>query len=290
MIRSLIVTFRPWHWVKNLFVVAPMVFSAQALTVPLALRFAAGFGVFCLLSSLVYGLNDLADAKKDRLHPLKKHRPIASGRLRPKAAWASVITLAAVTMPPMWMLGREFFLCGAAYLALNLAYSFGLKNATVVDAICIALGFVIRVWAGTALANVEPTAWILMSTFFLALFLAFTKRRQEIAYLIRARNDAFAAPMGHTVQFFDNAIMVVSSCTIMCYALFCMSEYAMQKFHTHYVIATVPFVVFGMLRYFHLVYNRNRGEDPTRALLTDIPLQLCVALWFGAFVAIIYFF
>jgi len=290
MIKSLIQTFRPWHWVKNLFVVAPMVFSAHVFSASLALRFAAGFGVFCLLSSLVYGLNDIADAKKDRLHPLKKNRPIASGRLHPGAAWTAVIILAAIAVPPMWMLGREFFLCGAAYLILNLAYSFGLKKVTVVDAICVALGFVIRVWAGTALAGVEPTAWILMSTFFLALFLAFSKRRQEISYIDRAQYDADAALMRYTFQFLDNAIMVVSSCTIMCYALFCMSEYAMQKFNTHYVIATVPFVVFGMFRYFHLVYNRNRGEDPTSALLTDIPLQLSVAAWFGTFLAIIYFF
>jgi 4-hydroxybenzoate polyprenyltransferase len=288
--HPLLQTFRPKHWVKNLFVLAPMIFSAQALSVKLGLQFAAGFAVFCLLSSIVYVLNDIADIPKDRLHPLKKNRPLAAGTLKPGVAWVSIALMALIAVPGAFFLDKPFFVTGIIYLLLNLVYSFGLKKVVVVDAICVAIGFVLRVIAGAALVKVIPTAWILMSTFFLALFLAFSKRRQEIAFIDRSVYDTKAALMNYNIQFLDNVIMIVSSCTIMCYALFSLSDYAIQKFHSRYLIATVPFVVFGIFRYFHLVYNRNRGEDPTAALLTDFPLQISIAAWVGTFVGIIYFF
>ncbi len=287
-LRNLALTSRPWQWVKNSFVVAPLVFSKYPLSVGLGIRFAAGFFVFCAFSSAVYTLNDLADRERDRLHPLKRNRPLASGALHPVPAWANFALLVIVGAVLGYRLNRLFFLVGLAYLALNLAYSFVLKKRVLLDAISVALGFVLRVIAGAILVQVIPTAWILLSTFFLALFLSFGKRRGEIAHLDRDSYDKNTALMQYTPQFLDSVIMVVSACTIMCYSLFSLSTYATEKFGSPYLIVTVPFVIFGIFRYFHLLYNEKKGEDPTSALLTDIPLQLSVIGWLLTFAVIIY--
>ncbi|MBD3321981.1 MAG: decaprenyl-phosphate phosphoribosyltransferase [Chitinivibrionales bacterium] len=290
MIKHLFISLRPWQWVKNSFVLAPLIFTNQFLNYRLGFRFAAGFGVFCLFASTVYLINDIADREKDRHHPLKKNRPIAAGNLSVAAAWAAVGIMLAIAAPLAFLVDDQFFIISLVYLGINLIYSFFLKRAVIVDAFCVALGFVLRIWAGTAIANVEPTAWITMSTFFLALFLVFGKRRGEIVHIDREKYDSKAALMQYRPQFLDSIIMVVSTCAIMCYSLFALSDYARDKFGTDYLIVSVPFVVFGIFRYFHLIYNKGKGADPTDALLTDFPIQVAVACWLVTLVAVIYFF
>jgi len=289
LLFNIIRTFRPWQWVKNLFVVAPLVFSSQLFSLSMDLRFCAGFFVFSLLSSAVYGINDLSDIEKDRKHPLKQGRPLASGALSPKVVIIAVVLVLAGVFPLAWMIGKMFFIISLTYLGLNLLYSFVFKRIAVLDAITLALGFVIRVWAGTAIAGVEPSGWIMLTTFFLALFLAFCKRRQEVQVIDKNEMKHSSALAEYNLSFLDGVIILSATCAIMCFSLFALSDYALHKFNTQYLAVSVPFVVFGILRYLHLTHFYNKGEDPTMTLLTDLPLQLSIVLWFLVMIGSIYF-
>lgn len=289
MFRSIVITFRPWQWVKNLFVVAPLVFSNQLFSFLMDLRFCAGFFIFSLLSSAVYGINDLSDIEKDRKHPMKRGRPLASGALSPKVVVIAVVLILCAVFPLAWRLGSMFFVITLFYLGLNLLYSFVFKRIAVLDAITLALGFVLRVWAGTAIAGVEPSGWIMLTTFFLALFLAFCKRRQEVQVIDRAELKSSSALAEYNQSFLDGVIILSATCAIMCFSLFALSDYAINKFNTRHLAVSVPFVVFGILRYLHLTHFHNKGEDPTMTLLTDLPLQISIVLWFLGIIGIIYF-
>lgn len=253
------------------------------------LRFLAGFFIFSFLSSAVYGINDLADIEKDRKHPLKKKRPLASGVLSPLLVAVSISILLLGVLPAAWFIGLRFFLISVFYLVLNLLYSFIFKRIAVLDAITLALGFVLRVLAGTAIAGVEPSGWIMLTTFFLALFLAFCKRRQEVQVIDRTEMGTSSALSQYNQLFLDGVIILSATCAIMCFSLFALSDYAINKFNTKYLAASVPFVVFGVLRYLHLIHFHNRGEDPTMTALTDLPLQASIVLWFLGMIGIIYF-
>jgi decaprenyl-phosphate phosphoribosyltransferase len=289
MLRSLIITLRPWQWIKNLFVVAPLVFSSQLFSISMDLRFLAGFIIFSLISSAVYGINDIADLEKDRNHPFKKKRPLASGAISPRVVLTTVALILAGVLPLAWIVGRLFFITSLLYLVLNLFYSFVFKRIAVLDAIMLALGFVLRVWAGTSIAMVEPSGWIMLTTFFLALFLAFCKRRQEVQVVDREKLGSRSALSRYNVSFLDEVIILSATCAIMCFSMFALSDYALHKFNSRYIAVTVPVVVFGMLRYLHLMHFYNKGEDPTMTLLTDVPLQLSIILWFFGMIGIIYF-
>ncbi|MBD3345784.1 MAG: decaprenyl-phosphate phosphoribosyltransferase [Chitinivibrionales bacterium] len=290
MFKHLIISLRPWQWVKNSFVLAPLIFTNQFMNIRLGLKFLAGFGVFSIFASTVYLINDIADREKDRAHPLKKNRPIAAGKLSVSFAVATAVIMLAVAIPLAYLVDKQFFVISLIYLGLNFAYSFGFKKLIIIDALCVALGFVFRIWAGTAIANVDPTAWITLSTFFLALFLVFGKRRGEMVHIDRKTYNPKTALMKYQPQFLDSVIIVVSTCAIMCYSLFALSGYAKEKFGTEYLIAGVPFVVYGIFRYFHLIYNEEKGADPTDAVLTDFPIQIAVVGWLVTMVAVIYIF
>lgn len=290
MVKQLIYTFRPWQWVKNVFVLAPLVFSNQLFDAAMAVRFVAGFFIFSLLSSGVYCINDLTDLEKDRRHPLKQHRPLAKGTITPRTVIIASILLLLVSLSLAFLLGRLFFIISLIYLLCNVLYSFGFKRIAVVDVITLSIGFVLRVWAGSAIASVEPTGWIMLSTFFLALFLSLCKRRQELRAV--DTSDTGAAPVSrhYTIPFLDSAITLSATCAVMCFSLFALSDHAILKFKTKLLAITVPFVVFGILRYLYLTTAKNRGEDPTMTALTDRPLQISILLWFLFCVGMIYVF
>jgi decaprenyl-phosphate phosphoribosyltransferase len=286
-VRYLAISWRPWQWVKNLFVLAPLFFSANFLDIRISIASATGFVVFCLLSSSVYLLNDLADIERDRNHPVKGKRPLAAGKLAPSVASAALAVMVAVSLVSAWVLDLRFFAAGVLYMSLNLAYSFGLKRIVVVDVVCVALGFVLRVYAGSFLAQVDPTVWILMSTFFLALFLALGKRRGELLDTEVGEAGQRATLMHYEVEFLNSAIAIAATSAVMCYALFCLSDYAAEKFQGAPVYLTIPLVALGVLRYLHVIYHHKEGHDPTMALLRDIPLLLTIGIWFIAIVTMI---
>jgi len=289
--RDVVGLMRPHQWTKNVVVFAGLVFSQSASNPGMVGRGAAAFLAFCLLSSGVYALNDVADVERDRLHPKKCRRPIASGRITPRTGLLLGLAWSAAGLATMFALGVSAGITGAAYLALNLAYSFRLKHVVVLDVISISLGFVLRAIAGVeALRPREPgieiSPWLLVCTLFLALFLSIAKRRQELVSLEGGALAHRKALGDYTVPMLDQMTSAVTAVIILAYSLYTIWPATVAKFHTARLIYTVPFVVYGIFRYLFLVYRRDEGGNPSEVLLKDRALQLAVVGW-GLLVALL---
>ncbi len=294
MITAFIEALRPRQWTKNLLLFAGLVFSQQLTDPRLVLRAVAGFVAFSLLSGAVYLLNDLADVHADRLHPLKRARPIASGRLPVGVAWAGLAPVIGAVAALAWWLGPGFTVVVIGYLLMNAAYSYGLKHQPLIDVFVIALGFVLRAIAGVELLRpVAPeiaiSPWLLVCTFFGALFLALAKRRRELANAGEGASRRRAVLEHYTPQLLEGLLLVSAAATLMGYALYTIWPATVAKFHTEAMLYTVPFVTYGVFRYLFLVRGSEITEDPSQVLLTDRPLALCVLMYFAAVVAILYF-
>jgi len=278
---------RPRQWVKNVFVFAALVFAGRlgdATAVGLAF---AAFAVFCALASAVYLINDLRDRDADRLHPVKRHRPIAAGEIAPAGAAVLSVVLAVAALLAAFRISGALGLAAAAYFVLNFAYSFGLKRVVILDVMMVAAGFLLRAWAGALVLNVEISHWLVLCTGLLALFLGFVKRRQEI----EALNGATASrPIlrEYSLPFLDQMIGVVTGATVVAYALYAFSPEVAQKLGTQHLGLTIPFVLFGIFRYLYLVHQRGQGENPAAVMLADLPLMLDIALWGVAVVIALY--
>lgn len=284
----LALSMRPAQWVKNLFVLTPLIFSQHLFEPAVALRALAGFGLFCLASSLVYLLNDLADLDKDRRHPVKRHRPLASGALSPTVAAAAVVAL----MPPLFLgaygLSPKFLLIVGLYGANNVLYSFWLKEKVIIDVMSISLGFILRVMAGSEAISAPISSWLLLCTALLALFLGFGKRRHELLLLEGEATNHRRVLTHYGTYYLDQMISVVTACTVLSYALYTMSEETVGKFGTSKLIFTTPFVLYGIFRYLYLIHKRDAGGDPTETILRDGAMMLNVLLWAAASGLIIY--
>jgi 4-hydroxybenzoate polyprenyltransferase len=279
MISGLIRLMRPAHWAKNVFVLAPLVF-AQRLTDPASLR--AGlmaFAAFCLASSAVYVFNDIRDRSEDRLHPLKRHRPIAAGTVSVPTAIVFGTALALVSLTMAASLGLEFFAILAIYLLLNQLYSAGLKHTVILDVMIVSLGFVLRVLAGGAAVQVQVSAWLLLCTFFIALFLAFSKRRHELVLLAGDASGQRPVLSHYSPAFLDQMINVVTASTVVAYAMYAISPETAEKFHTRNLIYTIPMVLFGIFRYLYLIYQKPTTRNPTEAILRDPPFLINILVW-----------
>ncbi len=274
----LLVALRPWQWVKNLFVVAPAVFAHQLTEASTAPRVALAFALFCAASSAVYLINDLRDREADRNHPLKKHRPLASGALAAPTALVFVVALVALAIGGGWTLGPRFTAIVGLYMAVNLLYSWRLKHLVILDVMILSLGFVFRVEAGAAAVDVEVSSWILLCTIFLALFLAFSKRRHEIVLLNTKAAGQRKVLDHYSPLFLDQMINVVTASTVISYALFATDPDSMAR-HGRGLVYTVPLVLFGIFRYLYLVYQKTDDRNPTEGLLTDPPFLLNILLW-----------
>jgi len=292
---SLIKCIRPRQWTKNLLLFAGLLFSEKRLFLqPAAWLWAvAGFIVFCLLSGSVYLMNDIVDIERDRLHPEKRHRPIAAGRVTIPQARFAVVILLVVAFGGSFALSNLFAASAVAYFLLNLAYSFKLKNVVLLDVLCIAGGFVLRAQAGIgALRSIEPNIymshWLLLCTLMLALLLALAKRRQEIRLLDDGAGRHRIALAEYTPEFIDQMIAIVSATTVVCYALYTVSIETVSKFGTDGLVLTVPIVLYGIFRYLYLIHLRELGDNPSELLLGDRPLQLAILLWIIAVAVIIH--
>lgn len=281
-------SLRVGQWTKNLVIFAALLFSRNALDPALLARTAAACLIFCLLSGAVYLLNDLTDLAHDRRHPLKRRRPLASGALRPSVARIALLLLAAVALAAAWALDPGFFLVCALYLALQAAYSFLLKHIVILDVFVIAAGFVLRVLAGGFVINVPLSSWLIVCTMLLSLFLALCKRRHEIV-LIGSDADTHRRVLAeYTPYLLDQMIAVVTASTVMAYALYTISADTVQKFGTRALVFTIPFVLYGILRYLYLVHQKGRGGRPENILLTDTALLLDILLWIATAALILY--
>jgi 4-hydroxybenzoate polyprenyltransferase len=288
-LRYVLVSLRPRQWVKNLFVVAPLFFSKQMADLTIVVRVLAAFALFCLFSSSIYLINDVIDLEKDKKHPEKSRRPLASGLLSVRTAIAAATLLLALAATGSFCLDKRLLLVGAIYWSVNLLYAFSLKHFVIIDVICIATGFVLRVVAGGIAVQVPSSHWILTTTIFLSLFLGFGKRKGEIALSVGCSNDDSRPVLrNYSVQLLDQFLVVCATASIMSYALFALSDYTFARFGTRNLVYTTPFVIFGIFRYFYLIEFTNFYENPTEALFTDRPLMLSILLWVACVVTIIY--
>ncbi len=293
MIVALIQALRPKQWTKNLLVFAGVVFSQQLGDRTLVLRAAAGFVEFSLLAGTVYLLNDIRDIESDRLHHRKRKRPIASGRLPLAAAWIALVPLVVVVgMLALW-LGTGFCLVCGVYLIINLLYSYWLKNQVLIDVFVIASGFVLRAIAGVELLlPVAPgtalSPWLLMCTFFGALFLALAKRRRELENSGAQAGEQRAVLQQYSAPLLDGLLLVTAATTLMSYALYTIWPGTVAKFHTEAMLYTAPIVSYGIFRYLYLTRASEKSEDPSQVLLTDRPMAACVILYVAVVVVILY--
>jgi 4-hydroxybenzoate polyprenyltransferase len=270
---------RPHQWVKNLFVLAPLLFGMK-LGEPVAILSAlVAFASFCLLSSGLYVINDLIDAEADRSHPEKKLRPIASGRVSRRAALILASSLMTISFTLAFALGLKTGLITLTYCLVTLSYCLTFKNALVLDAMLIAAGFVLRVVGGAVAVGVTPTHWLIVCAFLLALFLAFSKRRQELVMLSSAAAQHRSVLAQYTVPFLDRANNILLGATLVCYALYTVSPETIQRFGTDKLIYGTAFVIYGLLRYLALTQDVRYGGNPSRMLVKDRPLLLTVLGW-----------
>ncbi|HVS04141.1 MAG TPA: decaprenyl-phosphate phosphoribosyltransferase [Thermoanaerobaculia bacterium] len=278
MLPPLLRAMRPHQWAKNLFVLAPAVFAHRLVDGADVAAALLAFATFCAGSSTVYLLNDLHDREADRRHPLKRHRPLAAGTLSVGAAWAAMAVLAAGAVAGAALLGVRFAAMLAAYLALNALYSWRLKHLVILDVMALALGFVLRVEAGAAAVAVGVSSWLLLCTIFVALFLAFSKRRHELMLLADSAAAQRQVLTHYSPAFLDQTINVVTASTVVSYALYAMAEESVAQ-HGQGLVYTVPFVLYGIFRYLYLIYQQPGARNPTEEVLTDPPFVLNVLLW-----------
>ena len=286
-LAAVAVSLRPRQWVKNLFVFAAVIFSQNLLT-PLVWPALAAFVIFCGLSGAVYLINDVADMERDRLHPVKRLRPVASGDLpEPTAAVLGALLLVA-SLAAAFALARPFGLVALAYGALLVAYSFWLKYVVILDVLTVAVGFVLRAVAGAEAVDVDISGWLIICTILIALFLAVGKRRHEYLSLQGAAAGHRPILAEYSEGFLDQMIAVVTASTAMAYALYTMWPETVAKFHTRLLPLTFPFVLYGIFRYLYLLYHRDLGGNPSDLLLSDRALLLNTLLWMATLIAIIY--
>lgn len=285
---SLAKALRPRQWTKNAAVLAPLVFAHKALDPTSAARALAATAAFCLLASAVYVFNDLADRARDREHPVKRLRPIASGAVSPGLAAALGASLLAVGLAGFFLLGSAPFYGAAGYLALQVAYTGLLKRMVIVDVLAIALGFVVRVATGAIAVQVPISNWLYLCTLLLALFLGFSKRRAELALLSASAASHRQSLSDLSLPLLDQLISVVTAATLVSYALYTMSEDTIRKFGTDALKFTIPCVIYGIFRYLYLIYRRGEGGSPEKILLSDVPLLLDILLWVAVVAGVLY--
>jgi 4-hydroxybenzoate polyprenyltransferase len=287
MFKALLKSMRPKQWPKNAFVFAALVFDLQLRNPDSLLRTTAGFLLFCLVSSAVYLTNDLMDLEADRQHPTKRNRPIASGHLDLRVARTAAFVFGIVSIALALALGTGFAMILTAYLVLNLFYSYRLKHIPILDVLVVAAGFVLRVAAGTTLITVERfSPWLYVCMTLLALVIGFGKRRAEIVLLEGTAGTHRRVLDGYTLPLLDHLISIVSATAIVGYSLYTFSAENLPA--NHLMMLTIPFVLYGVFRYLHLIHVEDAGGSPEELVLTDRPLAATIVLWGLAATIILY--
>jgi 4-hydroxybenzoate polyprenyltransferase len=286
-LHHLLKTMRLRQWPKNVFVYAGLVFDGQLIALDSLVIVSYAFILFCLASSLIYIINDLTDIDADRLHPKKKHRPLASGKLSQKTAIISAIFLSLIIFPAAYLLNINFGLVLTGYFLLMLAYSLWLKRVPLIDVMIIASGFVLRVAAGVVVITTEQfSPWLFVTTTFLALFIALGKRRAEIYLLETAAGSHRQVLSGYSLDFLDQLLTVLLSATLVTYCFYTFSSPVTPG--NHIMMLTIPFVIYGLFRYLYLIHMDHVGGAPEEIVLKDRPMQITILLWGLTVIAILY--
>lgn len=282
-LKKFIISFRPQQWIKNFFVFAALIFARKFTDLAAIEKALAAFALFCLVSSGIYLINDVVDYDRDKQHPIKKNRPIASGEISRGLALALAAVLIILSVSLSYIVNRELSVVVLAYALLNLFYSLYLKNVVILDIISIAVGFVLRVIAGAVAVGVIFSSWLLLCTFFLTLFLAIGKRKNELKIL--GGEDARAVLGDYSLDLLNQMNTIVLPSTLITYALFTFSSW-----HSQWLILTVPVVLYGLFRYLYIVDKKNVSDNgPSDDLLYDRPLQLTVTVWILIVVAVLFY-
>jgi 4-hydroxybenzoate polyprenyltransferase len=287
-VAALVETMRPKHWTKNLLVFSGLIFSENLFAFDHLLQSLAAFCIFCLQASSIYLVNDLVDIEKDKVHPLKRLRPLPSGRLPLAFARAAVPFLSLGGLFAAFLLNVKFGLMVSGYFGLFLLYTFVLKNVVILDVMTIALGFVIRAVAGAVVIAVPISKWLLVCTIFLSLFLALCKRRHELAVLGDDSSNHRKILNEYSASFLDQMVAIVTASTVMSYTLYTTAAETIAKFRTGNLILTVPFIVYGIFRYLYLVYQKEKGGNPEDILIKDRPMLLNVVFYVITIYVLIY--
>jgi 4-hydroxybenzoate polyprenyltransferase len=290
MIPNLIKLARPKQWLKNFFVFAPLLFSKHIFDPYYVINSLEAFFTFCLISSSVYIINDILDAEADRAHPKKKYRPIASGEISVKQALIFLAVLIFIIILSFFFQSGVFIFVIVLYFLTNLFYSLKIKSVVLLDVFFISFGFMLRVLGGAAAISVPISSWMVLTTIFISLFLAISKRRGELSQMVNLENIEKQRPVlkEYSVEFADQLNTIAAAGTIISYALYTVSSRTLTTFGTEKLIYTTPFVIYGIFRYMYLMHKKNLGESPTSIVIKDIPILLNVICWFLACLLIIY--
>ncbi len=289
MLKAIIKELRINQWIKNLFVLIPLVFDRQLLRPDSFLKSMLGFFLFCFVSSSVYIINDIMDIEADKKHPKKRFRPIASGKIQISFAWVLAIIFVVISLGIAFFLSRNFALILAIYFLINLGYSLRLKHYPLIDVMILAAGFVLRVAGGVSLLVVERfSPWLYVVTTLFALFLGLGKRRGELVTVQNNDHSQRKVLDGYTIPLLDQLITIVSATTIVAYSLYTFSAPNLPE--NHAMMLTIPFALYGIFRYIYLIQVKNEGGAPDELVLVDRPLQITFLLFVLSILIIFYFF
>jgi 4-hydroxybenzoate polyprenyltransferase len=284
--KNFIDLIRVKQWIKNLFIFAPLVFSKNLFNSNLFLKTFISFILLSLLTSGLYIFNDIIDLENDKHHPVKKERPLAKGHFSKKFAYSTAIIFVSLSLLFSLFLDYELTLIFIFYMFINILYTIYLKRIVIIDVFIIALNFTLRIYSGSIVTGINISSWLVLCTLFLSLFLGFSKRRFEIISLKENANKHREVLSSYSVELLDKIIVVLSTSTILSYALYTVSSETKEKFGESLVFS-IPFVIYGILRYLYLIYKTNEGE-PTKLVTEDIPLLLTILLWIITSILFIY--
>jgi len=279
MLKNYIDLMRPSQYFKNLFIFAPLFFGLKITNIELLLSTFVAFLSFSLIASAVYIFNDYHDVEEDKLHPTKKNRPLASGSISKKAALLLMLMLLLVGLCIFSLLGRQMLYIVFVYLVINIAYTIKLKHVAIIDVFIIAIGFVLRLFIGSAVTNIELSMWIILMTFLLALFLALAKRRDDVLIFLSSGDKARKVIDGYNIDIVNLSMTIIASVNIVSYIMYTVSPEVIKKAHTDKLYLSVVFVLLGIMRYLQITFVEKKSGSPSDILLRDRFIQLTISGW-----------
>lgn len=286
--KNYIRLIRPKDWAKNLFLFVPLFFAGQFFHTEQLLRLLAGFACFSLVASSIYIINDYRDIADDQKHPVKRMRPLASGAVNKSTALILAILFLAAGFAGAWFIRDKFLFILGIYFVLNLFYSLGLKNIPILDIIIISIGFVLRIKAGSVIALIGLSEWLIIMVFLLALFMAMAKRRDDVLLKLSSGSDMRKAVKGYNLDFINTALSLICAVIIVAYFMYTTSPEIVNRLQTYRLYYTCLFVLAGIFRYLQLIYVQGDSQSPTRILYKDRFIQITILLWIISFYIIIY--
>ncbi len=288
MIKEYFKLIRVTQWIKNLFIFVPLLFAKKLFFNLDFIIVVAAFLQFCLASSIIYVINDIIDVEADRIHPVKQNRPIASGKISIRNAYIIAVFFSILFIPGLFFFNFYYISLLIFYIVLNIAYSLELKHIVILDILTLASGFVIRIVAGALVISVTISNWLILSTLFVSIFLAVIKRRSELA-IVADSDKTRKVLKQYSLNYLDQLTTISATGLIVCYALYSVSERTIQNFHTENFIFTIIFVLYGVFRYMYLMHNKNKGENPTDAIIKDSGMIINIICYVLTVVYLIYF-